>query len=71
MPYSYHIKLTPVNNSTISSRLLCSESNTSQLFLKGSRLNSLYLTDSFLIGHMEVRHSLLYYELWVLLMYSI
>ena len=71
MPYSYHIKLTHVNNSTISIRLLCSESNTSQLFFKGSCLNSLYLTDSFLIGHMEVRYSLLYYKLWVLLMYSI
>ena len=32
-------------------------------FFAGSRLTLLYLTGSFLIGYMEVRHSLLYYVL--------
>ena len=41
--------------------------NTNQWFFKRSCLTSLRLTSSFLIGHMEVRHSLLYHELLPLL----
>ena len=39
---------------------------TNQWLFEGSRLTLLYSMDSFLIGHVEVRYSLLYYVLLVL-----
>ena len=61
MPYLWHTKLMSVNTfacdrPAISIRAT-SKINTNQQLFKGSRLTSLYLTGSFLIGHMEVRHS--------------
>ena len=39
--------------------------NANQQFFKGSQFTLLYLTGSFLMGYIEVRHSLLYYGLLV------
>ena len=41
--------------------------NTNQRFFKGSHLASLYITSSLLIGHKDVRHSLIYYGLLLVL----
>ena len=51
----------------IVSPLVCGIISTNQQFFKWSHLISPYLTSSFLIEHMEVRHSLLYNKLLVLL----
>ena len=72
MPYSWLTKLMPIK--TFASehilpyqlRPVHDKMNINQRFFKGSCLISLYLTGLFLIGHMEVRHSLLCYGLLVL-----
>ena len=47
---------------------VCGKINANKRSFKGSHLTLLYLMGSFLIGHMEVRHSLFYYGLLVKLL---
>jgi len=70
MPYSWHTKLTPINTYVcegtshyINYGLCIVKSTPINDSLKESCLTLLNLTGSFLKGHVEVRHSLLFQTL--------